>query len=100
MDDTEVAVKLEGHEHEIGSLKHRVKSLESNCAVMQELAISVNKMAVNMENMLAELQEHGVRLKVLEKVPIETNKQIKNAVITAAVGGIIGAVLTKILGLM
>ena len=100
MDDTEVAVKLEGHEHEIGSLKHRVNNLESNSAVMQELAISVNKMAVNMENMLAELQEHGVRLKVLEKVPIETNKQIKNAVITASVGGIIGAVLTKILGLM
>lgn len=100
MDETEVAVKLEGHDHEIGSLKHRVRDLESNCKAMQELTISVNKMAVNMENMFEELREQGSRLKVLEKVPIETNKQIKNAVITALVGGIIGAVLTTVLSLI
>lgn len=100
MDETEVAVKLEGHDHEIGSLKYRVKELESNCKTMQELTISVNKMAVNMENMFEELREQGSRLKVLEKVPLETNKQIKNAVITALVGGVIGAVLTTVLNLI
>ncbi|MDE5910265.1 MAG: hypothetical protein K2H52_16235 [Lachnospiraceae bacterium] len=96
MDSTEVAVKLEAHEHEIGSLKYRVKDLELAIKAINELAISVNKMAVSMENMLHELNRQGNRLEELEKVPTETNKQVKAAVITALAGGVIGAVITAI----
>ena len=95
--ETEVAVKFEAHEHEIGSLKHRVHSLEIQGKAIQDLVISVNKMAVNMENMLEEQKKQGARLEALEKVPSETNKQVKNAVITALVGGIVGAFLAAIL---
>lgn len=97
MDDTEIAVRLEGHEHEIGSLKHRVKDLEEVSRALQELAISVNKMAVSMENMMGELQRQGTRLETLEKVPVETHKQVKAAIITTLTGGVAGAVLTAIL---
>lgn len=100
MDETEIAVKLEAYNHEIGSLKHRVKDLEEVSKALQELAISVNKMAVSMENMMGELQKQGTRLEVLEKVPVENNKQIKSAVITALTGGIVGAVLTAILSII
>ena len=94
--ETEIAVKLEAHEHEIASLKHRVKELEAESKVIQELAISVNKMAVNMENMLEEQKRQGVRLEMLEKVPVETNRQVKAAIITAFAGGIVGAFITTI----
>lgn len=97
VDETEIAVKLEAHSHEIGSLKHRVKDLEEVSKALQELAISVNKMAVSMENMMGELQKQGTRLETLEKVPVETGKQVKAAVITALVGGTVGAVLTALL---
>lgn len=95
--EMDVAVKLEAHEHEISSLKDRVKELEAESKAIQELAISVNKMAVNMENMLAEQRKQGERLGVLEKVPVETNKQVKQAIITALTGGIVGAFITAIL---
>lgn len=95
--EMEVAVKLEAHEHEIASLKHRVKELEAENKAIQELALSVNKMAVNMENMLEEQRRQGERLEVLEKVPSETDKQIKQAVITALAGGIVGTFVTAIL---
>ena len=100
MDETEIAVKLEAHEHEIGSLIQRVKELEEVSKTLQALTISVNKMAVSMENMMSELQKQGTRLEELEKVPAETNKQVKGAIITALVCGVIGAVLTAILTLI
>lgn len=95
--EMDVAVKLEAHEHEIASLKHRVKELEAENKAIQELALSVNKMAVNMENMLEEQRRQGERLEVLEKVPSETNKQIKQALISALAGGIVGTFVTAIL---
>ena len=95
--ETEVAVRLEAHDHEIGSLKHRVKDLEVQGKAIQDLVLSVNKMAVNMENMLEEQKKQGKRLEVLERVPAETNRQVKQAIITALVGGIVGAFVTALL---
>ena len=95
--ETDVAVKLEAHDHEINSLKHRVKELEVESKVIQELAISINKMAVSMENMLEEQKRQGARLEALEKVPVETNRQVKAAIITALVGGVVGSFVTALL---
>lgn len=99
MDEMDVAVKLEVHGHEINSLKNQVSDLKEEYEMIQELAIAVNKMAVNNENMLRELNKQSERLKLLERVPAETSRQIKAAVITTLVGGIIGAVMTAILTL-
>ncbi len=49
MTDEEVAVKLEGHDHEIGSLKHRMEEQEEQNKVIQDLVISVQKLALTME---------------------------------------------------
>lgn len=81
MDETDVAVKLEVHEHEINSLNNQVSDLKEEYGIIQELAISVNKMAVNIENMIQEMNKQGERLKLLERVPVETSKQIKAALI-------------------
>ena len=100
MDGTEVAVRLEAHEHEIDSLKYRVKDLETQNRAIQELAISVNRMAVSIENVLQELNRQCERLEVLERVPAETGKLVKSAIITTIAGGITGAMVTALLTLL
>ncbi|MBD5498011.1 MAG: hypothetical protein HDR11_09660 [Lachnospiraceae bacterium] len=100
MNETEVAVKLEAHEHEIGSIKHRIRELEAENKALQELTISVNRLAVSVENMLTEVGQHDIRLNELEKVPIETNRQIKNNIISALVGGIITAVVAAVIAIL
>lgn len=97
MDETEVAVKLEAQEQGIDSLKRRADDLETRSKVIQDLAISVNRMAVSIESMLQELDRQGNRLETLERVPAETGKVIKAAIITALSGGLIGAVVTAVL---
>ena len=57
MDEMDVAVKLEVHGHEINSLKNQVSDLKEEYEMIQELAIAVNKMAVNIENMLPDQQD-------------------------------------------
>lgn len=100
MDETEVAVKVEVHDHDIESLKYRVNDLEAQSKAIQELAISVNRMAVSMENMLQELNRQGERLEVLERMPAETGKLVKTAIITALTGSIVGAMMTAILTIL
>lgn len=100
MTEEEIAVSLAGHGHEIGSLKHRVKSLEAEGDTIQRLTVSINKMAVNMEHMLDEQRQQGERLAALEKVPVETNRAVRNAIITALAGGTVGAILTAVITLL
>lgn len=98
--EMELALKLEGHDHQIGSLKHRIEELESQSLAIQELAISANRMTVVIENMLEELNQQGKRLERIERGPIETMTLIKVTIITTLVGGIVGAVVTTILSLV
>lgn len=78
----------------------RLELLEENVRQINSLTVSVEKMALNMENMLEVLEKQGKRLEALEKEPVETSKQIKSAIITAVVGTIIGAVVTAIIMLL
>lgn len=75
----------------------RIQLLENNVRQINELTVSVKEMAVNMGNMLKELEKQGERLEALEKEPAETTKQIKQAIITAIVGTIVGAVVTAVI---
>lgn len=97
--DAETAVKLEGHDHEIGSLKHRVKDLEEISKSLQELVLSVRGLAINMEHMVTEQRQQGKRLTALESAPADTYRQIRNSVITALAGGVVGAILTAVITL-
>lgn len=75
----------------------RISLLEDNVRQINELTVSVKEMAVNMSNMLKELEKQGDRLEALEKEPAETTKQIKSAIITAIIGTVVGAVVTAII---
>ena len=98
--DAEIAVKFEGHDHEIGSLKHRVKELEADSKSLQELVLSVRELAINMEHMITEQRQQGERLLTLESAPANTYRLIRNSVITALAGGVVGAIITAVITLL
>ncbi|MGL6201069.1 MAG: hypothetical protein ACRC3H_19270 [Lachnospiraceae bacterium] len=57
MIEHETAVKLENHDQQIKSLKHRMEIQEKQDEPMRDLVISVKLLATNMENMLEEQKE-------------------------------------------
>lgn len=71
----------------------RIEVVEENVRQINALTVSVEKMAVTMENMLAELGKQGERLEKLEKEPAEAHRQIKMAMITAIISTVVGAVI-------
>lgn len=75
----------------------RISLLEENVRQINDLTVSVREMAVNMGNMLEEQKKQGERLGKLEREPAETNKQIRQAIITSIVGTVVGAVVTAVL---
>ena len=78
----------------------RIGLLEENVRQINNLTVSVREMAVNMGNMLEEQKKQGERLGKLEREPAETNKQIRQTVITSIVGTFVGAVVTAALMLL
>lgn len=78
----------------------RLDLLEKSVGHINDLAISVERMSVNMANMLEEIKKQGERLEDLEKEPVETYNQVKQAIITTAVGMIVGGIVTALATLL
>lgn len=95
-----MAVALAGNEKDIKSLKHRVASCESQNETIRTLALSVNRLAVNMEYMLTEQKEQGQRLTALEKAPAEGFRNFKNTVIGCVTSSVLGALLGALMTLL
>ena len=72
MTDEEVAVKLEGHDKEIGSLKHRMSDQETASKQINDIVMSVKELALNMARMLEEQKILSGRVKSLEDKPGQT----------------------------
>lgn len=100
MSPEEIAVKIEGHEHEIKSLKHRMEAQEEESKSIQQLALSVEKIALSTEHIMQEQKKQGERLEQLEREPAEAHKKIKMAVITAAISTIVGSAIGALLVLL
>ena len=79
---------------------HRISRLEESAKEIHSLTVSVERMAVNMENMLAEQRKLSDRMEVLEKEPAEAHKQIKMAVVTAIISAVVGTVIGAVLMLL
>ena len=75
----------------------RLSLLEETVRQINDLTVSVKEMAINMGNMLEEQRKQGDRLEKLEKEPLETNKQIKQAIITSIAGTVVGAIVTAVI---
>ena len=94
MTETEVAVKLEAHEHKIKSLKHRMEDQEEQSKTIQELVLAVKELALNMQAMIKEQGNQGARLAKLEAAPGEAYSSIKRTFVNAFIGAIAGAFAT------
>lgn len=101
MTNEEIAVRLENHEQEIKSLKHRMDEQEGKDKTLTELTISVKTLATNMEYMAKEQQKQGERLERLEHEPADNYKHYKRLVIgcvlTTILGALLGAILANII---
>lgn len=93
MTDEEIAVELKGQQKDIRSLEKRMNEQERQNDIIQNLVVSVKELAINMRQMLEEQKEQGKRLDDLEREPAEDYKQLKEIVIGAVVGGIIGIII-------
>lgn len=101
MTNEDIAVRLENHEQEIKSLKHRMDEQEDKDKTLTELTISVKTLATNMEYMAKEQQKQGERLERLEHEPADNYKHYKRLVIgcvlTTIMGALLGAILVNII---
>lgn len=101
MTDEAIAVRLENHEQEIKSLKHRMDEREEKDKTLSELTTSIRTLAVNMEYMAKEQQKQGERLERLEHEPTDEYKHYKwliiGCIITTVIGTVLGAILANVL---
>ncbi len=97
MTETEVAVKLEAHEHEIKSLKHRMGDQEEQSKIIQELVLAVKELALNMQAMLKEQTVQGEEIAKLKSAPGEAYSNLKRTAVNTIVGIIAGAFATGLI---
>ena len=92
MTDTEIAVKLENHDAHIKSLERRMGAAEERGKVLQDLALSTQKLALGMEQMNAKQDNMNERLEEIEKAPAQNwntmTRTIFTTIISASAGGL------------
>lgn len=75
---------------------HRIADLEEAVKQYGALTVAVEKMAVSMEQMLAEQKHQGKRLEVLESRDGEMWRKVTGYIITAVIGIIVGYLFTAL----
>lgn len=83
-------------EDEHARQNHRISLLEKATEQNNKLLISVEKLALNMENMQKEQKEQGERLEVLENRDGQMWRTAVADIIKVLIGGIVGFLLTQI----
>lgn len=71
MTNEEIAVALDGHHHEIGSLKHRMDAVEKNQEALNSIATSVAVMAEQQKNISDKVDTIDDKVSTLEAKPIK-----------------------------
>ena len=75
---------------------NRIDILEKNVSQISSLANSVDKLAVNMDGMLKELEKQGKRVATLESRDGEMWRKVTGHIITAVISIIIGYIFARI----
>lgn len=86
----------EGLEKENHRQDKRIELLENTVRQINDLTLSVQKLATNMEGMLSKQTEQGKRLEELENRDGEKWRQVTGYVITALIGAVFGFVFKQI----
>lgn len=91
MTEEDIVIKLAVLEQESKSAKHRLDDLEIQNQAIQDLALAVKELTINMGNMLTEQKKQGDRLCTLEQEPAQHWNNAKQTVINTIIGAIAGA---------
>lgn len=83
-------------EDEHARQNHRISLLEKATEQNNKLLVSVEKLALNMENMQKELKDQGKRVEILESRDGEMWRKAIGYVVAAIIGAVIGFVFTQI----
>ena len=83
-------------EDEHNRQNHRIGELEKALEQNNKLLVSVEKLALNMENMQKEQKDQGERLEKLEGRDGEMWRKVVGYVVTAVIGIFVGFVFTQI----
>lgn len=75
---------------------HRLDLLERNAEQIGALVASVEKLALNMENMLKEQESQGERLGTLESRDGEKWRTVTSYLLTLIAGAVVTYILTKV----
>ena len=95
----EIAVKLENHTHEIGSLKHRMNAAEEASRALNRLATAMEVMAAKQDNQAEKIDEMKESVNRLdEKVEAIEKKPAKrwDTLMEKIFFGIVGALVTAL----
>ena len=83
-------------EDEHKRLNTRLKTVEDALKQQNKLALAVEKLALNMEQMLKEQQKQGERIEELEQAPAKKWNTVVTAILSA-IGGAIGTGVIAVL---
>ena len=83
-------------EAEDGRLNKRLSIVEEDLKNIKELTASVEKLAVNMENMMKIQEKQGKRLETLENRDGEMWRKVVGYVLTAVISVVVGFVFSRI----
>lgn len=90
MTDEEIAVKLTALEHESKSAKHRLDDLEVQNQAIQDLAISVKELTINMSNMFDEQRKQGEDIEKMKAEPGERWNTMTRTIFTSIISTVGG----------
>ena len=85
-------VELDRIRDENDRQNHRIDKLERTMEEIRKISTSVEKLAINMENMLSEQKKQGDRLNELEAKPAEAWTTMQRTILTTICGALAGAV--------
>ena len=89
MTNEEIAVRLDGHEHEIGSLKHRMDDVEKDQKALNELTASVRELAADQGNMKEDIREIKTDVKGLTSIPGKRWENLVDKLLFAVAGAVL-----------
>ena len=95
MTQEEIAAKFANHDNRIRVSEHRIEDLEAQEKANQELALSVQKLAISVEQMCKELTLQGQRLAKLEAAPADRWRDVTKQIITLIVAAVTSFVIGK-----
>lgn len=95
MELQDVAVALEGHEHEIKSLKHRMDAVEEGQKAMNELATSVKLMAKEQKNISEKVDKIDKKMTTAERRPAERWDNLVDKIVWLLAGAAIIALFAQ-----